>query len=1048
MPQKPPDLDQFGNPVSTGAVGAKPPDLDQYGLPMYPEAQPTALGQAWKWASSPLTTVPAEIGKDISNYITTPSLATSPTGEGGLRDFLATNYARMKGFSGGAWKGLGNVASELSSPINLALAGLTGGASLAEKTGLGQIAALAKTGARAASIPFAAEGAQKVFSPESTLGERGMGFAEMAGGLAGIKYPMGPSGKRITITSPEDIDIALKAGRINARQATQLIEKYHADKAAFEATTQAGPTVEPTIPTPEPSPQLRLPFEAEPVQAELPFKQPINPAVAGPIATGKGATFEDILGPGPFEATTGPEGIQAAFKGGKITQTQAVRLLEKYYTEEAAKIKVKPTEVKPTEPVVEAAAKPVPPVAEVPPVEAKPIPTIPETPVEIPPVAPLTQLPTQPGLAQVIKAIPRETGNIELDGMVGALRAMRRRKGIDEFNGLETNAYKMLMDKIKNHPSLPPELKARWDTLEAGKATTTPIEVPPHAGKELTYIIPRENATANFINKARSDGYEFAGLTDRGDYRFRKAAPEPSLTTRLAGEKGALEIGGKPEIGTPAKVLEGGTVVVKSGKVNPQTVKRLFGEGFRFVGENEVGDLQFRKIAPGGAAPVLEQEVGLHRPTRRAAQGQLGQLQDVQKSNIVLEAFNLPRGILASWDFSAPLRQGLPLIHKKEFWTAMKPMFESWASEEGFRASQENIASRPLFRKRVDAVGKELPSFADDAGLKLTDLTDLSKREEAIMSTWAEKVPLVRASNRAYTSFLNNLRADVFESLIRDGKVLADVNKNLPLARSLADFVNTATGRGSLGKFESSATILNTGLFAPRLIASRVKMLNPAYYIMAPPMVRREALKSLFAVAAVGNTVLQLAKMAGAEVGTDPNSSDFGKAVIGNVRIDPWGGFQQYIVAANRLIRPGFAKIPGFEGGAQTGIAPVDLATSFLGGGGQRVTSSTSGREYDLWNPQGPYAPSHLTIAGRLLRGKLNPVMGFAYSILDAQKEMTGQRMDFTNPNPMNNAIAQRFIPILIQDLYQLSQENPELLPILGPAAALGMGIQTYNQPQ
>ena len=76
----------------------------------------------------------------------------------------------------------------------------------------------------------------------------------------------------------------------------------------------------------------------------------------------------------------------------------------------------------------------------------------------------------------------------------------------------------------------------------------------------------------------------------------------------------------------------------------------------------------------------------------------------------------------------------------------------------------------------------------------------------------------MRRSNRAYTAFLNNLRADTFESLIRDTKVFTEgsqVNSmnpsivNIPLARSLADFVNTASGRGSLGKLESSAVALN-----------------------------------------------------------------------------------------------------------------------------------------------------------------------------------------------------------------------------------------------
>ena len=519
---------------------------------------------------------------------------------------------------------------------------------------------------------------------------------------------------------------------------------------------------------------------------------------------------------------------------------------------------------------------------------------------------------------------------------------------------------------------------------------------------------------------------------------------------------------------TLRNIPQGRTIVIPTAQATPVNIKKLYDAGFRFLGENDQGQLRFKKTASPGQAPILEEEIGGVRPTRRGLQGQLGAVQDAQKQSAVAEAFNFSRGVMASTDMSAPLRQGLPLIHKKEFWKALRPLWDSWRTEEGFQASQAAIANRPLFKKRVDPItGKVLPSFADDCGLKLTDLTDLTNREEAIMSTWAETggfvegktrgIPvvseaysktfgkMVRRSNRAYTSFLNNLRADVFENLIKDSGVLVDVKNNIPLSREIAGFVNTATGRGHLGKLEQSAVALNTGLFAPRLIASRLRILNPGYYIMASPFVRKEALKSLFALTAAGNTVLQLAKLAGAKVGTDPNSADFGKAIIGKVRIDPWGGFQQYIVAANRLIRPGFAAVPGMEGGTSTGVAPLDLTTGFLGGGGQRVTSSTTGKRFDLWKPKkGPYDPTHATVLGRFARGKVNPVIGFGISMASGFKEMSGKSMNFRTTNPFENSITQRFIPILVQDVYELAKEEPRLLPLAIPAG-FGMGIQVYG---
>lgn len=465
-----------------------------------------------------------------------------------------------------------------------------------------------------------------------------------------------------------------------------------------------------------------------------------------------------------------------------------------------------------------------------------------------------------------------------------------------------------------------------------------------------------------------------------------------------------------PDIDVPETV----NYLIRKEKATPDVIKKAQEQGYQFAGLNDQGDFRFTKGQPN-KQPVLESEVGQTRP-------KLGPIIDEKKSSPLVEAFNLPRALMASVDFSAPLRQGLPLIHKKEFWTSIKPMFQAWASEKGFTENQMAIAQRPLFKVRVDGKGNEIPSFAEEAGLKLGDLTSLNKREEAIMSTWAEKIPGVRRSNRAYTAFLNNLRADTFESLIGDAEVLGVGSKtNVPLARAIADFVNTASGRGSLGKLESSAVALNSVLFSPRLIASRLKMLNPAYYVMAPPQIRKEALKSLFAITAAGNTVTQLGRMAGGTVEMDPASSDFGKLKIGNTRIDPYGGFQQYIVAANRLLNP----IPGM---------------------GQRVKSSTTGKEFDLWNPEKPFDPTHASVAGRFAQGKLHPTLAFAWNLLSGAKEMSGEPMNFTTMNPFENAISQRFIPIIMQDIYETSQENPKLLPVTVPLSTFGMSTQSYGQ--
>lgn len=411
------------------------------------------------------------------------------------------------------------------------------------------------------------------------------------------------------------------------------------------------------------------------------------------------------------------------------------------------------------------------------------------------------------------------------------------------------------------------------------------------------------------------------------------------------------------------------------------------------------------------------------------------------ETNLLLDAANLPRTIMASEDLSAPLRQGLGLIHKKAFWTSIPQMVKALKSEDFYQQAQAAITDDPIFKKRVNARGQVLPSFAEQAGLKLTDLANMTSREESMMSQMAEKVPGVRASNRAYSLFLNKLRADTFKQMTTDFGAFSgiDVKNNLPLASEIADFINNASGRGDLGKLEGAAKGLSTVLFSPRLIASRLQMMgrgtaalfSPEVYMMSQPSVKREYLKSLFTIAAVGNTFTQLMRLGGGTVETDPASADFGKGRIGNTRIDPYGGFQQYIVAAQRL------------------MPDIDLSSLGIGEGQLtgRMKSSTTEQEYSLSNP--PFGRSNKAdILGKFIRGKTNPIINFAWGLMAGQKEMSGKPMDLTTMNPMQNAIAQRFIPMLAQDIYDLIKTEQISGPakvMAGALAGFGMGTQTYG---
>lgn len=369
-----------------------------------------------------------------------------------------------------------------------------------------------------------------------------------------------------------------------------------------------------------------------------------------------------------------------------------------------------------------------------------------------------------------------------------------------------------------------------------------------------------------------------------------------------------------------------------------------------------------------------------------------------------LEVANIPRAVMSSMDISFGLRQGIvaATTHPKIFWGNFSKQLKFFASEKSFRAAMDDIARRPTYE------------LMRKSKLALTDIgRNLRGREEPFQSPLAEKIPvagkLIRASDRAYTGFASKLRADVFDYLIKraeDAKL--DPQNNLKLTKDIAKVVNTMTGRGSLGKLEPAAVTLNATFFSPRLMMSRLNMLNPVNYIkgLSPleTFARKEALKSLLSFTGTGLTVLGLAKFAGLEVGADPRSADFGKIKLGNTRVDIWGGFQQYVRLAAQLIT-------------------------------KKTVSSTTGKVTNLGEGYKP--TTRWDVATGAVEAKMAPIFSFVTDWLRG-KAFGGE--DFK----LSSEIGKRFFPMAMQDLIDIAKDDPSLLPI-GALGMMGVGLQTYS---
>lgn len=276
-----------------------------------------------------------------------------------------------------------------------------------------------------------------------------------------------------------------------------------------------------------------------------------------------------------------------------------------------------------------------------------------------------------------------------------------------------------------------------------------------------------------------------------------------------------------------------------------------------------------------------------------------------------ISAVGLPRGVLASFDISAVMRQGgvLSVSHpKKAFFgrdSAFARMMKALVSEDAAAESLGRIRSDTDFQ------------LLDDAGWFVRDIfeTNLTAREEIFISRWIQRIPGVRASERAFSTYLNEITHKVQKDWINNMRAqgLDDAQLRSGLDR-MTEFMNVSTGRGSLGVAERSQLVremATVAFWSPRLLASRIQTpLAGARALRnfnaADPAIRaasRQIARDLATYVGGMISFLSFLDISGlAEVEADPRSSDFGKIRVGNTRLDTWAGFQQIARYTAQLI--------------------------------------------------------------------------------------------------------------------------------------------------
>jgi hypothetical protein len=380
----------------------------------------------------------------------------------------------------------------------------------------------------------------------------------------------------------------------------------------------------------------------------------------------------------------------------------------------------------------------------------------------------------------------------------------------------------------------------------------------------------------------------------------------------------------------------------------------------------------------------------------------------------IYDAIVAPKAFLSAFDLSYPFRQGAMLApgHPTEFFKSFLPMFRAFGKEDASQQIFKNIVDDNRIIKLADGTEMTRGQYAIETNLT-RDLNPVSDQaEEVFQSHLAERIPglgkIVRASNRAFTTFGNKFRKDVADTLLsnweRDGVEITQER-----LQNLSNMLNRFSGRGTLKvpfrEHEDSAVakLLEATWWAPRYRLSGPQAVAQAFNF-GDRAVQKEAVRNLVAFVGTGMTIMGAAYLGGAKVTIDPRSSQFGKIQVGDTRVNIWG--------TNALLARSMAQF--------LTMRKVDDVTGEV----RKVKSGD--------------------IAVRYFRSGLAPEWAAIWDSLEGKNYM-GEPLAVNKETFIREGI-NRTIPLFLQDVYEAFKTNGPLAgAVTTPLALFGVGVQNYK---
>ena len=384
----------------------------------------------------------------------------------------------------------------------------------------------------------------------------------------------------------------------------------------------------------------------------------------------------------------------------------------------------------------------------------------------------------------------------------------------------------------------------------------------------------------------------------------------------------------------------------------------------------------------------------------------------------------LAKAIRGTLDFGAVLRQNAiytvsrPFTTAKSFGQALKAAL----SEDAVLRNEQLLEQNSNYNKLIES-GMRWNKTGQDVAA--------DRRAEAFMSDFIEKLPkasvigpILRASARFHTHFLNNMRFNVANQMLsprrlRKATSQAEIDD---LYRQVSEIVNIFTGEADLktipiaGKKKVIRDVMYQTMWAPRLWWSRIYLPISIY---KNPRVRFEAAFDLAKFIAVGGGILTLANM-------DPDIRvNYRKGEIAfedGTKFKIWGGFEQFINYAFDLAR--------------------DYKTSSTG---TYYKVGDTGNLANRWWKQ----------TSQYLRGKANPVLGELIDHISGEDffgEDAYDRYKIENWKSISskNPAIQSLAPLVLAEIVELIEntDDPYMIGTGAAGAMFGINVNSYTNKE